>query len=158
MDFRGVNALTKLTSYPLPTLEEIFDTISEERPVLWTSIDLRSGYWQTKLDPATADRTAFQTEAGNFVFKRTPFGLCGAVNFFQNVMVRILRGLTPNVALIYLDDVLVLGKSASDMLARLQQVFDRFRSANLRIHPSKCHWSVEKVHFWAIFSTRAEFL
>jgi len=147
VDYRSVNALTKLTSYPLPTLEEIFDTLSEERPVLWTSIDLRSGYWQTKLDPETADRTAFQTDTGNWQYCRTPFGLSGAPVFFQRIMSRVLQNLTPNVALIYLDDVLVLGKSAPNMLDRLQQVFDRFRSANLRMHPSKCHWAVARVHF-----------
>jgi hypothetical protein len=33
------------------------------------------------------------------------------------------------------------------MLERLQQVFDRFRQARLRIHPAKCRLSVSRVLF-----------
>src|SRR5664279_2258216 len=66
VDFRNVNAVSRLTSFPLPTLEEILDAVSTQRPLLWTSLDLRSGYWQTSLDPSTADRTGFTTQDGNF--------------------------------------------------------------------------------------------
>lgn len=147
IDYRAVNAVTKLTSWPLPTIEDIFDRISTEHPVLWSSLDLRSGYWQTRLDPDTADRTGFQTHDGNFVFKRTPFGLCGAVQFFQQTMHKVMKGLSPSSILIYLDDCLIMGKNHGDMLDKLQKVFDKLRSAKLRIHPSKCHWSVNKVKF-----------
>jgi hypothetical protein len=33
------------------------------------------------------------------------------------------------------------------MLHRLQQVFNRFRQARLRIHPAKCRFSVSRVLF-----------
>ena len=82
VDFRKVNAVSKLTSFPLPTIETVLDTVADQKPMLWTSLDLRSGYWQTCLDPETADRTGFSTQEGNFCFKRVPFSLCGAVQFF----------------------------------------------------------------------------
>ena len=133
VDFRKVNAVSKLTSFPLPTIETVLDTVADQKPMLWTSLDLRSGYWQTCLDPETADRTGFSTQEGNFCFKRFPFGLCGAVQFFQQVMQKVLRGLTPSAVLVYLDDILVLGKSPEDMLTKLEQVFQRFRASNLRL-------------------------
>src|SRR5664279_98515 len=86
VDFRKLNAVTRLTSWPLINIDNVMDSISDQRPTLWCSLDLRSGYWQTSLDPATADRTGFQTPEGNFCFKRVPFGLCGAVQFFQRIM------------------------------------------------------------------------
>src|SRR5208282_5247108 len=92
VDFRNLNAVSKLTSFPLPTIETVLDTVAVQKPMLWTSIDLRSGYWQTCLDPETADRTGFTTQEGNFCFKRVPFGLCGAVQFFQQVMQKVMRG------------------------------------------------------------------
>ena len=148
VDFRGLNAVTSLTSWPLPTMEEVLDSIAEQKPVYWTSLDLRSGYWQAELDPITADRTGFQvTDLGNFAFKRLPFGLCGAVQFFQMLMQKVLRGLSPTKCLIYLDDILVMGKDAADMNDKLQEIFQRFREARLRIHPAKCHWAVERVKF-----------
>jgi hypothetical protein len=51
IDFRELNAVTKLASWPLPTLDEVLDSVAEQRPVLWTSMDLKSGYWQAFLDP-----------------------------------------------------------------------------------------------------------
>ena len=59
----------------------------------------------------------------------------------------MLRGLTASAVLVYLDDILVLGKSPDDMLKKLEQVFQRFRASNLRLHPAKCHWSVNRVKF-----------
>jgi hypothetical protein len=44
VDFRNLNAVTRLTSFPLPTIETVLDTVAEQRPMLWTSLDLRSGY------------------------------------------------------------------------------------------------------------------
>lgn len=35
-----------------------------QRLLLVTSLDLRSGYWQVELDPATADKIGFQTHDG----------------------------------------------------------------------------------------------
>jgi hypothetical protein len=99
------------------------------------------------LDPATAHKTAFQTHEGKFVYNRLSFGLCNAVSFFQMVMSHILSNMTSSAVLIYVDDILVLGKTPEQMLERLQQVFDRFRQARLRIHPAKCRFSVSRVLF-----------
>jgi hypothetical protein len=123
------------------------DTIAGEKPALWTSLDLKSGYWQAKVDPISRDRTAFEADGQNFEFVRVPFGLTGAPQFFQRLMSKVLQGLTTKTLLLYIDDILVMAKSPEDMNARLQEVFDRFRAANLRIHPAKCHWAVAKVKF-----------
>lgn len=42
-----------------PTMEEVLDSISEQRPVFWSALDFRSGCWQTELDSETANRTGF---------------------------------------------------------------------------------------------------
>ena len=62
-------------------------------------------------------------------------------------MQKVLRGLTPSAVLVHLDDILVLGKSPDDMPKKLEQLFQRFRASNLRLHPAKCHWSVNRVKF-----------
>jgi hypothetical protein len=99
------------------------------------------------LDPATAHKTAFQTHEGKFVYNRLSFGLCNAVSFFQMVISHVLSSMTSSAVLIYVDDILVLGRTPAQMLDRLQQVFDRFRQARLRIHPAKCRFSVSRVLF-----------
>jgi transposase InsO family protein len=62
-------------------------------------------------------------------------------------MMRVLRGLTGSAVLVYLDDVCVLARDPQDMVQKLKEVFERFRQARLRIHPSKCHWAVNRVRF-----------
>ena len=147
VDFRKLNSVTTLTSWPLPVLEDILDVVSEQKPTLWSSVDLRSGYWQAELDPETAHKTGFQTHEGGWCFKRLAMGLCGGVQFFQMLMQKCLKGLTTSTALVYLDDILILAVNPSQMIERLGQVFDRFRQSKLRMHPSKCRWAVEKVSF-----------
>jgi len=80
VDYRALKEITTLTSWPIPLLEEVLDTVSELRPTLWSKIDLKSGYWQVALDPATKDHTGFETADSNYVFKsRYGLGRCGWV-------------------------------------------------------------------------------
>jgi hypothetical protein len=60
---------------------------------------------------------------------------------------RVLRGLTGSAVLVYLDDICVLARDPLGHGAKLKEVFERFRQAKLRIHPSKCHWAVSRVQF-----------
>jgi len=96
VDYRDLNQVTTLTSWPIPLLEEILHTVSEQRPTLWSLINLRSSYCQVALDPATKDRTGFQTAEGNYICNRVAMGLTGAVSFFQMVMQKVLKGLAPS--------------------------------------------------------------
>ena len=56
IDYGKVNAITTLVSYPLPTFDEVVDNLAEQQPTLFSTLDLKAGYWQSKLDPSTADR------------------------------------------------------------------------------------------------------
>ena len=57
---------------------------------------------------------------------------------FQRLMDFVLCGLSYMTCLVYLDDNTILGRSFDEQLARLQKVFNRVRSANLKLKPSKC--------------------
>ena len=50
----------------------------------------------------------------------------------------MLSGLQWSNCLVYLDDIINLGKSFSHHLTNLQQVFDRLQQAGLRLQPAKC--------------------
>jgi hypothetical protein len=60
-----------------------------------------------------------------------PFGLKGAPATFERLMETVLAGLQWNICLIYLDDVIVLGRSFEDMVTNLKQVYDRLLAAGL---------------------------
>ena len=67
-----------------------------------------------------------------------PFGLCNAPATFQRLMNSVLAGLPWNSCLVYLDDIIVKGRTFPDHLDNLSQVFQRIREAGLKLQPSKC--------------------
>ena len=146
MDYRKLNAVTKKDSYPLPRIDE---TIEKLTGCKWFSaLDLPSGYWQVQMDQRDKEKTAFSTGMGLWQFNVMPFGLCNAPATFERLMEQVLQGLPTQVCLIYLDDILITGKSFVDHLSNLRQVLDRLRDVNLKLSPEnscashKCATSV----------------
>ena len=58
--------------------------------------------------------------------------------FKDLAMETVLAGLTRSCCLVYLDDVLVIGKSFSEHINNLKKVFERFLMKNLKLKPEKC--------------------
>ena len=73
-----------------------------------------------------------------------PQGLCNAPDTFQRVMHLVLRG----VILVYLDDVIVLGRSFKESLENLEVVLQRFKVRNLKLKPKKCSLFTKQVRFF----------
>ena len=146
IDYRDLNDCTVKDAFPLPLIEECLDMLFGN--LFMSSLDLASGYWQISVHPKDRHKTAFITKYGLWQMVRMAFGLCNAPSTFQRVMNLVLRGLTWNKVLVYLDDVMVLGQSFDSHLENLREVFSRFQENNLKLKPRKCH----------LFKTEVEFL
>jgi hypothetical protein len=72
-----------------------------------------------------------------------PMGLSSSPSSFQLLMDKVLRGLTFQSCLCYLDDVLIFSETFSEHIADLQEVFARLRSAGLKLNPKKCAFAQE---------------
>ena len=94
--------------------------------------------------PEYKEKTAYCTQEGLFEFNVIPFGLCNAPSTFQSLMDCVLAGLQWSSCLVYMDDIIIIGRSFEE---HLQQVLERLRSAGLKIHSSKCHFLQQKVSF-----------
>ena len=57
-----------------------------------------------------------------------------------------LAGLRWETFLVYLDDVIVFGRTVKDSIDRLREVLIRFRNAGLKLKPSKCNLLHSKVN------------
>lgn len=145
VDYRRLNDITKKDSYPLPRID---DTLSALAGSAWFStLDLKSGYWQVAIDPKDKEKTAFSTGSGLYQFTVMPFGLCNAPATFERLMELVLRGLTWKTCLVYLDDILVMGGTFEEHLSNLREVFRRLRNAHLTLNPKKCSLFRKEVKF-----------
>ena len=120
VDYRKLNSVTKKDSYPLPRIDNSLETLADSK--WFSTLDLRSGYWQVGVDPHDKEKTAFSTGQGLWQFTVMPFGLCNAPATFERLMEQVFRGLSLDVCLLYLDDILVPGKTFDHHLDNLTQV------------------------------------
>ena len=137
VDYRKLNNITRKDSYPLPRID---DTMEALQGATWFStLDLKSGYWQVQLSPEAIEKTAFSVAGhGHWQFKVMPFGLCNAPATFERLMEHVLAGLSGKICLVYLDDVIVYGSSFFDQMENLKKVLQRIRWARLKLSPEKC--------------------
>ena len=145
VDYCKVNSITRKDAYPLPRVDDTLDTLSGSR--WFTTLDLFSGYWQVELEEKDKEKTAFCTPDGLFEFNVMPFGLCNTPATFQHLMDMVLAGLQWTDCLVYIDDIIVVGKTFPQHLQNLTQVFDQLRNAGLKLKPKKCSFCTQCVEF-----------
>lgn len=143
VDYRHLNKITKKDVYPLPRIDDALDCLHGAQ--YFSSIDLRSGYWQIAVDPLDREKTAFVTPDGLYHFKVMPFGLCNAPATFERMMDSLLRGLKWSTCLCYLDDVIVFSPTFDSHLQRLSTILEVFRNAGLQLNASKCRFGRREI-------------
>lgn len=145
VDYRKLNSVTKKDVYPLPRINDILDAL--QGACFFTSLDLFSGYWQIAMSPEDREKTAFITKFGTFQFKVMPFGLCNAPATFQRLMDQVLDDYLWRFVVVYLDDLNIFSKTFDEHLNHLRMVFDRLKSAGLKLKPSKCSFVRKELYF-----------
>ncbi|GFY05885.1 hypothetical protein TNCV_4405511 [Trichonephila clavipes] len=113
--------------------------------MFFSSMDLRSGYWQIEIDEADREKTAFITPEGLYEFKVMPFGLCNAPATFERMMDNLLRHFKWTMCLCYLDDIIVFSETFEDHLIRLRLVLKCLQEAGLKLNSKKCLFAAQEV-------------
>ena len=145
IDYRLVNQRTLKDSYALPRIDDSLDMLAGAK--WFSTLDLSSGYWQVELDPESRPISAFVTSHGLYQWKVMSFGLCNAPATFERLIEKILVGLQWKTCLCYLDDVVVYSSTFPQAVERLQEVFDRMKTAGLKLNPSKCKLFQKSVEY-----------
>ena len=146
IDFRRLNSRTKKDAYPLSQMQETMESMVGAR--FFSTMDLKSGFWQVKMAKDSQQYTAFTVGSmGVYEFLRMPYGLCNAPATFQRLMENCLGELNLTYTLIYLDDVIVFSQTEEEHLHHLRVVFARFLEHGLKLKPSKCHFLQDEITF-----------
>jgi len=146
IDMRKLNSVTKPVFFPLPLLEDVFQTVAENNPCIFSTLAMSSGFYQIHLHKDSKPKTASVTHWGNYQFKGLPFGVSGVPASYQHLMVKVLRN-TFSYALCYVDDILCMSDSPERHCEHLAEIFDRFHQAKLRLNPSKCKFALPKITY-----------
>lgn len=143
VDFRQLNRITKKNSYPLPVIDEILALLGKAK--YFTTLDLKSGYWQVSMNDDDREKTAFTCHAGLFEFNVMPFGLANAPSIFQELMSEVLQGF--DFCFAYIDDILIHSTTLEEHIEHLQKVFDRLRQHGLKLKLKKCSFVQKETNY-----------
>ena len=148
IDFQCLNASMKKDSYPLPQIQEVLESLVGAGH--FSCLDLKSGFWQIRMDKVLKQYTTFTVgNLGFFECDRMPFGLCNATATFQWLMQNCMGELNFIYCLIYLDDLIMFLWTAEEHLHHLHVVFNHLREYNLKLKPSKCSLFREEINYLA---------
>ncbi|UYV71437.1 hypothetical protein LAZ67_8003186, partial [Cordylochernes scorpioides] len=139
VDYRNLNSVTVKDQYPLPRIDDCFDSLHGAR--YFTSLDLCSGYWQVEVEEQDREKTAFITPDGLYQFNVLPFGLCNGPATFERLMDTVLRTHKWKICLCYLDDVIIFSEDLHSHLNRLKTILECLKTAGLTLNASKCRFA-----------------
>ena len=151
LDPRNLNKFIKKQPCLIPTLEEI--TLKVNNAKHFSVLDLKDGFWHIILDKESQKLCTFSTPFGNYQFNRLPFGVSSAPEIFQCYNQQVFGDI--NNVMIYLDDILVEGKTQEEHNEALNNVIERAKQFNIKFNESKFQYNVSEVKYLGhIFSDK----
>ena len=145
-DFRKLNRQTVIPEGGLPKIEEIFDIIGQPGKKVFSSMDLRWGFWNILNTPETAQKATITTPLGSYAWKVLPFGVSGAPRTMQFAMEEILRPFLSKFCMVYLDDVFIFSDNEEQHAEHLRLILAALEKAKMKINLAKCQFFKSEIN------------
>eukprot|EP01040_Poterioochromonas_malhamensis_P021851 gene21851-26450_t len=133
--------------WPIPTIDRLFQRLGSKRAKFYAVLDLTSGYHQILLDIASSKLAAFITDFGVFEPIRLWMGIKSAPSYFQQKMTEVLQGLIYSICEIYIDDIIIFGRTEEEFLDNLHKVLKRLKEYNLTLNPDKAKMGLTQLEY-----------
>ena len=105
IDYRQLNKLTIKNRYLFPRIDDLFDQLCGA--MVFSKIDLRSGYHQVRIKDEDIFKTSFRTRYGHYKFVVMPFGLTNAPTAFMCLMNNFMHKYLDTFVVIFIDNILM---------------------------------------------------
>lgn len=146
VDYRKLNSKIIKDRYPLPIIEDVLEGFCNAR--VFTTLDLKNGFFHVDIDETSIKYTAFVTPGGHYEFRKAPFGLCNSPAVFQRYVNTVLRELIQeNVVVAYMDDLIIASKDEEENFEKVKRVFSVAEQHGLIIRFEKCQFLKKRVTF-----------
>ena len=129
IDYRKLNAGTRIYHFPLPFMDQMLERVAGHE--FYCFLDGYSRYNQIKIALEDQEKTMFTCHFSTFAFRKIPFGLCNAPGTFQRCMMGIFSDMIEHIFEIFMDDFSIFGDSYEGCLENLRRVLERCEEKNL---------------------------
>nr|GEX54216.1 hypothetical protein [Tanacetum cinerariifolium] len=132
--------------YPLLRIDDLFDQL--QGLIVYSKIDLRSGYHQLRVRKEDILKTAFRTRYDHYEFQVMPFGLTKAPTVFTDLMNRVCKPYLDRFMIVFIKNILIYSKSRKEHEGHFKLIM----SEGIHVDPTK----IESIKDWVSPKTPIE--
>lgn len=145
VDYRALNSVTIKERFPLPHIDDQLSKLAGKK--VFTSLDLYSGYHHLRVSADSVSKTAFVTPDGVYEYLRVPFGLANAPSAFMRVIQKLVKMVSSDELVAFMDDMLISTVDIDSNLRVLEKLLVQLRAADLKLNMRKCSFLKDQVTF-----------
>ena len=145
IDYKELNKVTVKDRYMILRIDDLFNQL--QGAIVFSKIDLCSGYHQLRIKDSNIPKTAFRSRYGHYEFIVMSFGLTNALAIIIDMTNRVFKDFFNTFVIIFINDILVYSKIKAKHENHLHQVLEIFRANKLYAKFSKCEFLLR----WCLF-------